>query len=83
MSARRGCCSIALARMDLLECPLYGRSTGVTTIQGFFTYGLDVISVWTAVSVRYRAGVRNSRVSVRRGDGARIYGAKNRIVMFN
>ena len=43
------------------------RSRGVAAIQVFLMYCLNEISVWTTVSVRYRAGVRNSGVSVRRG----------------
>ena len=43
------------------------RSRGVAAIQGIFMYCLSEISVRTTVSVRYRAGVRNSGVSVRRG----------------
>ena len=39
----------------------------MAAIQVFFMYSINAISVQTAVSVRYRAGVRNSGVSVRRG----------------
>ena len=39
----------------------------MTATQGFLQTLLKAISVWTPVSVRYRAGVRNSGVSVRRG----------------
>ena len=39
----------------------------MAAIQGFLMYSINAISVGTTVSVRYRASVRNSGVSVRRG----------------
>ena len=57
---------IALARAGQREVSAI-RSRGVTATQGFLQTLLKAISVWTPVSVRYRAGVRNSGVSVRRG----------------
>ena len=50
------------------------RSRGVTATQGFLQTLLKAISVWTPVSVRYRAGVRNSGVSVKRGSTVHLFG---------
>ena len=43
------------------------RSRGVSTIQGFIMYRMNGDSIWTSVSGRYRACVRNSGVFVKRG----------------
>ena len=43
------------------------RSRQVSAIQGFLMYSINDVSIRTSVIVRYRAGVRNSGVSAKRG----------------
>lgn len=43
------------------------RSRGVSAVQRFLMYSINGDSIGTLVSVRYRAGVRNSGMSIKRG----------------
>ena len=46
------------------------RSREVSAIQGFLMYSINIVSIRTSAIVCYRAGVRNSEVSTKKGSTA-------------